>query len=638
MCGVCGFIRFNNGVEANVLQKMNNAIRHRGSDDEGYMCLDNDNKVLSYTGKDSVPEAKNDFPSIDTAPVTKIGMAFMRLAIIDLSYCAHQPMISDDRHIALTFNGEIYNYKELRAELQQAGFKFKSTSDTEVILNGYRHWGRNVLKRLNGMFAIVIYDHADKKLFIARDRLGIKPLFYHYDNNGITWASEMKAIIKAPWVKPTINWEGLFLNYQLQTTPSPVTCFQNINSLEPACWMDIDIDTGRIKKERYWYIPLVSPTIKISKEDAVNYLDNKLQQIVSMQLRSDVPVTSLMSGGIDSTTLTAICAKQNPDFRCYTLGFDGSGQGADEIPQATEMAKKLGIKQYVHLIKPSDVLDDLDATLKHFEEPYFSLETGVVISKYLHQQDYKVVINGLGADEVFGGYAHYLNYKKWLSSRKLSFVEAFIPPIGIFPKKLKSYLGLDSVLKYFINSRLGLRPYEIEELNKRPFAEAGLLLNEPGIEQPHKEPVSLFYYDLKYYIGSHHVYRDDLSSMKYSIESRYPFLDHELIEWISTLPLSIRFGNKITKPLLKDVSRRYITDTNLNMPKRGFNIPLAEWLKHDTAIQEYTREKLNALRKRDIFNEDTIEKWWEMRNKGVCFSKIWQMVTTEVWLEEYIES
>jgi asparagine synthase (glutamine-hydrolysing) len=637
MCGVTGYIRFKGKGDATVLQHMNNAIRHRGYDDEGFVCVDEENRIKLYSGEDSMPEIKNSYPHIRTAPSSALGLGFRRLSIIDLSHCGHQPMLSADGQIALTFNGEIYNYKELRQELQELGYSFTSTSDTEVILQGYRHWGKKVLDRLNGMFAIVIYDSTNHTLFIARDRMGIKPLFYHQSAEGFTWASEMKAILKAPWVQPHTDWQGLFMNYQLQTTPSPQTCFQNILSLQPGYWMEIDVRKQSMRLERYWQIPVDNQHINISKQEAADELDRRLQHAVSLQLRSDVPVTSLMSGGMDSTTLTAICAAQNPDFRCYSLGFDGSGEGADELPQAIEMAKKLGIKQYVHHIKPADIVDGLDDTLKHFEEPYFTLETGVVVSEYLNKQGYKVVMNGLGADEVFGGYAHYIDYKKWLNRKKLLFVEALIPPVNEMSKKLKNYLSLGTAFKYFVNSRLGMRNYEIGELSNKSFIPLGEYLHEEKIEELNSIPERLFYYDLKYYIGSHHVYRDDMGGMKYNLEVRYPFLDHELIEWVAALPLPIRYDSMTRKPLLKEVAKRYITDTSLNMPKRGFNLPLDEWMKHDSTIQGYARTKLDALKKRNIFNNATIESWWQQRDAGAYFSKIWQLVTTEVWLNEYVE-
>lgn len=638
MCGVCGFVRFGTtAASSEVLKNMNTAIRHRGYDDEGFMCLDADSNIRLYAGDESIPEIAATYDNVSQAAATILGMGFRRLAVIDLSRCGHQPMITQDAQLALTFNGEIYNYVELRKKLESYGHRFQSTSDTEVILLGYRQWGKKVLERLNGMFSIVIYDMVKHSLFFARDRFGIKPLFYHESPEGITWASEMKAILKAPWVKTVANWEALFMNYQLQTTPSPQTCFKSLQSLAPGHYMELDIAKQTLRIEQYWEIPIGSSAINISWKDAVDELDQRLQKAVALQLRSDVPVTSLMSGGIDSTTLTALCAAQHPDFSCYTLGFDGTGQGFDELPQATAMAQKLGIRHYVHQITPADIIDDLDATLRHYEEPYFTLETSMVVSDYLSKNGNKVVINGLGADEVFGGYAHYLDYKKWVNRKKLHFLEAFIPPVNDFGKKLKNYLGLATSLKYFINSRMGMREYDIKALSTKPFIPAGEFLQESRIEELAHVPEQLFYYDLKYYIGSHHVYRDDLGSMRHHLEVRYPFLDHELTEWVSTLPMDIRYNGATTKPLLREVAKKYITDINLSMPKKGFNLPLEEWMKHDDAIIMYTRDKLDALKKRGLFNNNTVEQWWKQKDSGVYFAKLWQLVTTEVWLSAYVE-
>ncbi len=634
MCGISGYIRFKEAVSPVVLQYMNDAIRHRGPDDEGYMVM-NDDVMASYAGRDSISEIKHQVPQIIAASVSRLGMGFRRLSILDLSHCGHQPMISADGNIALTFNGEIYNYIELRKELQALGAVFKSDSDTEVILQGYNHWGQEVITRLNGMFAIVLYDKQKNELLLVRDRLGIKPLFYHQSETGITWASEIKAILKAPWVKAEVNWDGIFANYELQTTPSPATCFQHIYSVQPGTWLEVNTATSAINKHVYWQLPYGSPTINISQTEATEMLDAKLQQIVDIQLRSDVPVTSLMSGGIDSTTLTAICSKQHPDFHCYSLGFDGTGEGADELPQAIAMAKQLGITQHIHQIHAADIIQSLDASLRHFEEPYVMPEPGLEASKYLSREGYKVVMNGLGADEIFGGYSYYLQYQQWQSRKKYFFLEALVPPANDLLKKVKNYMGLDTTLKYFLNARLGMKPYDIVDVSKRKFTPLGKQLADPAVEKGSVQE-ALSYYDLKYYIGSHHVYRDDLSGMRHSLEMRYPYLDHELIEWVSTLPLDIRFSNTQTKPLLRQVAAKYITAQNLSMPKKGFSLPLDKWLAESTEIQDYARTQLNSLKKRGVFNNDTIEKWWSLRDKGIYFSKLWQLVTTEVWLSEYI--
>lgn len=635
MCGICGFVRFNEKVSMSVLQRMNDAIKHRGPDDEGYVQY-NDKTLISFSGDDTAAEIKEILPQIQSADKASVGLGFRRLSIQDISAKGHQPMFSSDRKIVITFNGEIYNFKELRKELEGLSYYFESATDTEVILNGYKEWGIDVVHRLNGMFSIALMDSDKERLYLIRDRIGIKPLFYHNDVQGVTWASEIKSILKAPWVQPSINWNGLLGNYQLQTTPVPATCFEGVHSIPPASYLSIDLNSHCVSEHSYWSIPIHQQTIKISKEDATKYLDEQLQNIVKIQLRSDVPVTSLMSGGIDSTTLTAICAQQNENFHAYSLGFDGTGSGADELPQAIAMAKKLGIHHHVHQLKPEDVLSNLEASLGHYEEPYFSLEPGLAAAEYLHKEGYKVVMNGLGADEVFGGYSHYLDYKNWQSRQKLSALKHFIPSANTYLSKVKNYLELDTVLKYFINSRIGMRPYEIAALSNKRFTPLGIALNEEkNIEQ--NIPEALYYYDLKYYVGTHHVYRDDLSAMRHSIEMRYPFLDHTLIEWVATLPMDIRYNGQTTKPLLRSVAEKYITRENLSMRKKGFTLPLDKWLNDNKEVEAFAKSKIDHLIKRELFNNHIIKQWWQKRAQGNYFSRIWQLVTTEVWLATYID-
>ncbi|PZF73724.1 asparagine synthase (glutamine-hydrolyzing) [Taibaiella soli] len=635
MCGICGFVRFQEPADASVLEKMTFAIRHRGPDDEGYMLLDSSDQLGHFHGTDSIAAVKNETKSIAAGGKTKLGFGFRRLSIVDLSAAGHQPMFSEDGSHVLTFNGEIYNYKELRKELQSAGFHFRTESDSEVILHGYRRWGNSLPKYLNGMFAFAIYDAKQKSVFLVRDRVGIKPFFYHRDEKGLTWSSEIKAILQAPWVKRSINFQGLASNFLYQSSAPPETCFENIHSIPPGCWMRIDMRSGRVEEQCYWQIPVGGERLKISKEDAVAALDARLQKIVQMQMQADVPVTSLMSGGIDSTTLTALCSKQHPDFHSYSLGFDGTGKGMDELPQAIAMAKKLNIVHHVHIIKPEEIIGNLEASLQHYEEPYVSLEPGLAASDYLHKEGYKVVINGLGGDEVFGGYNYYLNYREWERRKKIFPIRKFLPSVGEFLTKAIDYMSTDTVLKYFTHARLGMRYSEIARMLKGKADVAKLLPFDAAVENL-SVPEALFYYDLKYYIGAHHVYRDDLTGMAHSLEMRYPLLDHELIEWVAKLPLHIRYNGETNKPLLREVASKYITTENLSMPKKGFELPLQQWLQQNSVIEDFARKKIDQLKQRGILDLSDADKWWARKSESIYFSKIWQLVTTEVWLEKYL--
>lgn len=638
MCGICGFMKLDGNSTTASLIEMNDAIRHRGPDDEGYVCLIN-NQLKSYSGIHSAPIIKKNLLPLPSDLPLKMGMAFSRLSILDLSEHGHQPMLNDIEDRVITFNGEIYNYKELRTELISKGFRFRSNSDTEVILKGYEYWGKEIVNKLNGMFAFSILDLKKEILWLVRDRMGLKPLFYHQSENDITWASEMKSVLKADWVKPEINWDGLTANFYLQTTPPSITCFKNIFSVKPGSWMEINLKSFKVNEQIYWQIPIGNTTKHNSIDEAAEDLEDRLKNIVQLQSLADVPVISLMSGGIDSTTLTALLSDQQPSFQCYTMGFDGSGKNNDELPQAIAMAEKLGIKQRIHIIKSEEILGNIDNQVSYFEEPYCSLEPGLAASKYLHNEGFKVAITGNGADEVFGGYSYYSKISSWNNRRKLQWIESFLLPAGGYLQRAKNYLSLDTTGKYFAHTRQSMQYHDIKELflpaHQKNISSLDQWLYPDDRFRNTWE--AFFYYDLKYSISAHHVFRDDLSAMRYGLEMRYPYLDHSLIEWVASLPLSVRYNDKITKPLLRKTAEKYLIKDNLSMQKKGFSFPMNEWMQNDATIENYMIEQLERLKKREMFNNKTIDKWWQSRKMPEGFLKIWQLVTTEVWLRNYID-
>lgn len=638
MCGISGFVTKDN-VKASTLVRMTQALRHRGPDDEGYFCIAA-NESRPFSGEDTITEIKKVLPRIDPEQYIKAGLGFRRLSILDLSANGHQPMLSENGSIALTFNGQIYNYRSLRKELEDKGFPFRSTTDTEVILRGYECWGKDVVHRLNGMFAFAIIDLNNNIAWLVRDPIGIKPLYYHRSARDITWASEMKSILKAEWVKPQVNKEGLTGNYYLQTTPAPLTCFEDIYALLPATWMEIALDTLQVKQHTYWDIPVGRSMHKLSLKDAGAELDTRIQESVKLQMNADVPVITMMSGGIDSTTITAIGHALDTNLKCYSFGIDGTGTGIDELPQAVAMAKKLDIEQLVHMVKMDEVLESLDADLRHYEEPYTAPEVMLSPSAFLGKMGYKVLLSGNGADEVFGGYGHFLSLEQWKKRRKISKIEPLIPPIGTFLQKVKHYLQVDTGFKYYANSRACMRPYQIRQLFLKNDEKhiASLAAHLPKDESRFQnEYEALFYFEMKYSVGSHHVFRDDLSAMRHSVEMRYPYLDHTLVEWVAQLPLSLRYNGIINKPLLRETAAHYIEDVNLSMPKKGFNLPLESWWQHNKAVRSYMEKQLSLLKKRGIFNNNTIEEWQRNCHTSFDLNKIWQLVTTELWLQTYID-
>lgn len=250
MCGINGYYSFHRSISSKNILEMNQAIRHRGPDDEGFWLYE-EGKGRSFSGIDSTEMVKNQFPALGTED-SDIALGFRRLSIIDLSEKGHQPMLSENEQVVITFNGEIYNFKKIREELTNLGYTFESTSDTEVILKAYKEWGSKIFAKLDGMFAICIVDLSKQRLLLARDRVGMKPLFYYKSKDGLVWASEIKALLKNELVKAELNWDGVYTNFLFQTTLAPNTCFKDIFSLEPASFMTIDLKNGECITEKFW--------------------------------------------------------------------------------------------------------------------------------------------------------------------------------------------------------------------------------------------------------------------------------------------------------------------------------------------------------------------------------------------------
>lgn len=635
MCGISGYILRGNAVRAANIIRMNDAIRHRGPDDEGYVCLQ-DGILKAYSGGDSEDAVKERYLRLNEDLWSGLCLGFRRLSIIDLSEKGHQPMMGDK--VCITFNGEIYNFRSIRDSLIEKGSAFHTGSDTEVVLRAYQQWGIDFVQRLNGMFAIAIVDLHIGKTFLLRDRSGMKPLFYHRSGSDITWCSEMKGILKAEWVKAEMDLDGLILNYQFKTSVPPGTCFRNIYSLPPASVLSIDIATLEVKEWRYWTIPIDGPKVRISEEEAVHNVSKKLRSIMALQLQADVPLISMMSGGVDSTLITALAHEYDPAISCYTLSIDGSGAGADELPQAKRMADRLGIRQYVQHISEQDIVDNAMQQLGHFEEPYNSLDVIFDASRFLRQNGFKVILSGNGADEVFGGYGHNLNLPKWRKLRPYGFIAPLLPDADARLSRLKYYLSLRSIGQYFLSTTGGLRAHDIGKLVKGVDKEYIQKITRPFIARQDfpSDYEGLFYYDLKYSVGAHHVYHDDICAMRYSVEMRYPYLDHELIEMVAALPSGMRFDGRVNKPLLRKVAADHIEPANLQMNKKGFNLPQDAVLERNRDLQHFVAEQIAFLKTARIFDTRSIDRIVAEARGKKYYHYLWQLVSTAVWMRTYL--
>jgi len=632
MCGICGYYSFHKNISSKNITEMNQSIKHRGPDDEGFWLSDG-SEGRNFSGHDSTEKIKEGFPILKEEN-SKIALGFRRLSILDLSEKGHQPMLSEDRKIVITFNGEIYNFKKLRKELEALGYHFQSQSDTEVILNSYIEWGISMFVKLDGMFAICIVDLEQQKIILGRDRVGLKPLFYSKNENGLIWASEIKAILKNQFINREINWNGVYTNFLFQTTLAPETCFKDIFSLEPGSFMSIDLKNQEIIKEKFWKLTLQSDS-KISEQEAVEKIDLLLAESVSEQLHADVPVASMMSGGIDSTLITTKSKPFKRDINAFTISYKFS---EEEVENASLVAKSLEIPHHVKRVSDEDVLAELKENIQHFEEPYSSLEVLTNAAEYAKILGFKVVLSGNGADELFAGYSHSLKLNKWLFLRNFNFVRNFIFTQDQFSNKVKNYFSQDTMFDFFRQSQVGMKPSEARSVFK-PLIFKNI---NPDLKQYHltetKDYTGYFEYDMKYSLSSHHVFRDDLSAMKYGVEFRYPYLSNDLIDFVSSLPENMRYDGIQNKPLLRKIAKKYLPEEILKMPKRGFSFPLHDFIKNERKVRGFIIEHLESLKKRNFFNAEIIDEWWQNQNDIYDCVKIWQLVTFELWYQKYFEN
>ncbi|MCW1964221.1 asparagine synthase (glutamine-hydrolyzing) [Chryseobacterium viscerum] len=631
MCGISGYYSFHKSISSTNILEMNQAIKHRGPDDEGFW-LYNHGQGISFSGNDSTTKIKEQFPVLQERS-SEIALGFRRLSIVDLSEKGHQPMLSENEQIIITFNGEIYNFKKIRKELEILGHVFRSNSDTEVILKAYQEWGNSVFVMLDGMFAICIVNLVSQQLILARDRIGMKPLFYHQSEEGLVWASEIKALLKNEFVKPEINWNGVYTNFLFQTTLAPQTCFQDIFSLEPASFMTIDLADHKITKEKFWVLP--SSSVKnVSEEEAVRKIDELLSESISEQLYADVPVAVMMSGGIDSTLIASKSKSFNSDINTYTISYPFS---EEEVKNASLAARHFGVSHDIKEVSDHEALEQLKENIQHFEEPYSGFEVLINAAKYAHDRDFKVVLSGNGADELFAGYSHTLKLNRWLLMRNFNFVSPFIFTKDKFSQRVKNYFSQDDMFDFFRQSQISMRPLEAKSLIASDiYSKIDSNFSKYHISES-KNYSGYFEYDMKYSLSSHHVFRDDLSAMKYSVEFRYPYLSNSLINYVASLPEKIRFNGTQNKPLLRKTAEKYLPESVLNMPKKGFSFPVHYFIKNEKRVRDFIVENLESLKKRNFFNSVVIDEWWNHQEHEYDWVKIWQLVTFELWYQKYFE-
>lgn len=568
MCGICGKINFNgNSIEPEDILKKARALTHRGPDDEGVY--------------------------IDGA----VGLGSRRLSIIDLE-TGRQPIHNEDSSIWVVCNGEIYNYRELSDNLKAQGHTFYTRSDTEVIVHLYERYQEECVKHLNGIFAFAIWDKKRKKLFLGRDRLGVKPLFYYQDKTRLIFASEIKAIIEDDALTREVNQEAMYHFFSLNYTPSPLTMFKNIHSLSAGHLLSC-CDKG-VRISKYW--DLAFKENRDASEDRIaGQLKEQLDKSVKMQLVSDVPVGAFLSGGIDSSALVSLMRKNlNKPIKTFNVRFDESSY--DESAYAALVAKAFDAEHHEVFCRPQDYIDCLPEIIRYSDNLTVDISMlPLYLVSRLAGQHVKVVLSGDGADELFAGYPTYAADKLAGAYRKLPGVlkNRLIPSLVSRLPVSEEKMSFEFKARRFIQGA-GLSPSQAHFSWRMIFSEQDkreLFVDDIWNNNSQKAPwvYQRFYQNSSSREGlSSHQYADikgwlvdsilakvDFMSMANSLEARVPYLDHELVEFAAGIPAKLKLNRFTPKYILKQALKDKIPRQILNRSKAGFNIPIGKWLRRE---------------------------------------------------------
>lgn len=627
MCGICGVYEYEdrNAVSEQALLAMLRAIVHRGPDDEGTFI---------------------------EAPSLALGMR--RLSIIDLAG-GQQPIYSEDGGVVIVFNGEIYNYLALRTYLEDRGHVFKTSSDTEVIVHLYEEKGEDCVQDLRGMFAFAIWDRRRKKLFIARDRLGIKPVYYTLSNGALIFGSEIKALLQHPAVEARPDLEGLSHFLSLRYVPAPQTMFQNIVALPPGHVMSCD-EHG-VTTRCYWDISFVrDPDAKIEREEVyAERLDALLHESVEMRLMSDVPFGAFLSGGIDSSTIVALMSKYlNEPVKTFSVGFHDDGAGFSELTYARMVAERYQTDHHEVFIEPHSFTDLMEDVIWHLDQPIADMATPAtyMLAKFATQH-VKMVLTGEGGDELFAGYARYAGerfsplFRRIPKPARRLAVEASMRLPGLRRPKIALYaLSFANEPRRFVNW-FPLFNYDMKVSLLSPRFKAALTdVSSASIFAEHlartdaPDPISrLLYVDSKLWLVDDLLARGDKMTMAASLEGRVPILDHKLVEFAASLPPEFKVNRLARKYLLKKVSRTLLPDEIIDRKKQGFPVPLLLWFRDEA--RPFVRDVLSpsAIKRRGLFNLDYVEKLLDEHEQGFADHAllIWGLLNVELWYRLFID-
>ncbi len=630
MCGIAGY---SGDFDEALLQRMNEAIAHRGPDDSG---------TLSF-------------------PDARIGLAHRRLSIIDLSPRGHQPMTDVTGRVTIVYNGEIYNYRELRSELLQDGYGFQSDTDTEVLLNLYLRDGEKLVERLNGIFAFAIHDTRDDSLLLVRDGLGVKPLYYAETPKGFLFASEIKALLQEPTVDRSLDPSAIWHHLLFLWNPSPLSMLRSVRKLEPGC--ALRVENGRVARHwRHYELPYDQEPVEWPRGDAVVQVRKQLARAVERQLVSDVPVGAFLSGGLDSSGVVALAqrAMGQERLQCFTIGFDdprAKAEGmAEDLPYARRVATHLDTDLHTIYVGP-EMVEELPNVIYMLDEPQADPApiNALFISRLARQHGIKVLLSGAGGDDIFTGYRrHYALLQEplwsWLpvgARRLMRDVSGRIRPTNEFRRRVSKAMRHadldedDRIAAYFhwigsaqLEDVLGPALRESFHGGASPVTDtlAGL---PPAVPRLHR----MLYLESRYFLADHNLNYVDKVSMASGVEVRVPILDPDLVALAARLPPAYKQRGRVGKWVLREAMRSYLPREVLYRRKTGFGAPLRHWLRDELRplVDELLGEE--ALARRGLFDPAGV-RTMIARDRALqsdASYTIFSMMCIELWCRMFVD-
>jgi len=621
MCGIAGaVVASHSPVDTATVERMLAAIAHRGPDGDG-TC-----RMPAGEGR-------------------RVVLGHRRLAIID-PRGGHQPMCDEVAGLALTYNGEIYNFRELRAQLDGAGYRFTTTSDTEVLLRAWQHWGEGVVERLRGMFAFAIWDAGRGVLFLARDRFGEKPLFLLQDGEELFFASEIKALLALPRPKPGVNLTAVWDYLAYRYVPGPSTLLQGIRKLAPgtcATWR-----AGRLTERRYWTAPDRQPGAAIPHPNghAVEEFTERLDTAVRMQMVSDVPFGAFLSGGLDSSTIVALMTRHNPHVKTFSVGFS---EGAySELAHARLVADHFGTDHHELVVDSSHLVEHLPALVVARDAPVTEpSDIPIYMLAKEASRTVKMVLTGEGSDEVLGGYPKHV-YERFVGGYQR--VPGFVRRGLIAPLARALPYGFRRAKTAAINFNIedwperyarwfgAMSNAERDHLTRLRVTGQDAIAGPPFDSDPSNSTLRrILYCDQTSWLPDNLLERGDRMTMAASIESRVPFLDHELAGYVSSLPDQYRVNGLKTKWILRQAGRNLIPPSILERPKVGFRVPVNEWFRGP--MKDYLRGHLLSAesRTREYYEPRALQQTLDEHTEGRQNHEklLWSLLNLEIWHRQY---